>query len=243
MQRALSCFAASLRPQPPTSTHSARCSTACSPAEVPTRTSSDPITLSHLILSSEPWRPSLAALEALPGDREAGNHGEAGEGVIDFAAQLRTTPEKLSRALRGDLDTILLKALRKEPSRRYASAAELADDLGHHLQRRPVLARGDSAGYLVRRFLARNSRAVTSVAVVVAAMIALAGFYTVQLANERDRAQRAAPRKSQPSSPISSRAQRRSRAWANGSVPAICSTLARRGSSRTWPASLLYRRR
>jgi eukaryotic-like serine/threonine-protein kinase len=157
-------------------------------------TASDPITLSQLILSSEPPRPSLAALKPLPGDPDAGNHGETGEGVIDFAAQLRTTPEKLSRALRGDLDTILLKALRKEPSRRYASAAELADDLGRHLQRRPVLARGDSAGYLVRRFLARHSRAVTSAAVGVAAMIALAGFYTVQLANERDRAQREARR-------------------------------------------------
>jgi serine/threonine-protein kinase len=151
-------------------------------------TATDPITLSHAILANEPPRPSLAALEPLLGDREAG------AGVIDFAAELCTTPERLSRALRGDLDTILLKALRKEPARRYASAAELADDLGRHLQRRPVLARGDSAGYLVRRFLARHSRAVASAAVGVAAMIALTGFYTVQLADERDRAQREARR-------------------------------------------------
>lgn len=157
-------------------------------------TSTDPVTLSHAILSSEPPRPSLASLEPLPGDRDAGIPDEAGEGVGDFAGQLRTTPERLSRALRGDLDTIILKALRKEPARRYASAAELADDLGRHLQRRPVLARGDSSGYLVRRFLARHSRAVAGVAVGVAAMIALAGFYTVELATERDRAQREARR-------------------------------------------------
>lgn len=163
----------------------------------------DPVTLSRAILVSEPQRPSLAVLAPLPGDRDAGERAEydnasalaeAGDDTIPLAAQLRTTPEKLSRALRGDLDTILLKALRKEPARRYASAAELADDLGRHLQRRPVLARGDSAGYLVRRFLVRNGRAVAGAAAAVVAMIAMAGFYTAELASERDRAQREAQR-------------------------------------------------
>ncbi len=169
----------------------------------------DPVTLSRAILVSEPQRPSLAVLAPLPGDRDAGDRAdneqradsgnacalaESNEDAIHLAAQLRTTPEKLSRALRGDLDTILLKALRKEPSRRYASAAELADDLGRHLQRRPVLARGDSASYLLRRFLARHSKAVATTAIAVVAMIGLVGFYTAELANERDRAQREAQR-------------------------------------------------
>ncbi len=154
----------------------------------------DPVTLSREILVSEPQRPSLAVLAPLPGDGDASESDAAGTDTINFSAQLRTTPEKLSRALCGDLDTILLKALRKEPARRYASAAELADDLGRHLQRRPVLARGDSAGYLVRRFLARHSRAVSGVAVAAVAMIGLAAFYTAELASERDRAQREAQR-------------------------------------------------
>ncbi len=163
----------------------------------------DPVTLSRAILSSEPPRPSLAALAPLTGERDVDELGEDGnasdladsrEDAIDFAGQLRTTPEKLSRALRGDVDTILLKALRKEPARRYASAAELADDIGRHLEKRPVLARGDSAGYLVRRFLARRSRAVAGVAVALVTMVGLAGFYTVELAAERDRAQREARR-------------------------------------------------
>jgi eukaryotic-like serine/threonine-protein kinase len=156
----------------------------------------DPVTLSRAILLSEPQRPSLAVLAPLPGDGN-GNPSESDKAradLINFSAQLRTTPEKLSRALRGDLDTILLKALRKEPARRYASAAELADDLGRHLQRRPVLARGDSAGYLVRRFLARHSRAVTAAAIAAVALIALTAFHTAQLASERDRAQREAQR-------------------------------------------------
>ena len=163
----------------------------------------DPVTLSRAILVNEPQRPSQAVLAPPPANRDADAHAGngdagapagAGEDVIHLAAELRTTPEKLSRALRGDLDTILLKALRKEPARRYASAAELADDLGRHLQRRPVLARGDSASYLLRRFLARHSKAVAGTAAAVVAMIALVGFYTAELASERDRAQREAQR-------------------------------------------------
>jgi serine/threonine-protein kinase len=151
----------------------------------------DPVTLSRAILASEPVRPSLVVLEPLAGTADP---DEAGAVAIDFPAELRTTPEKLARKLRGDLDTILLKALRKEPARRYSSAAELADDLGRHLQRRPVMARGDSAGYLLRRFLARHRKSVASTAAAVVAMIGLAGFYTAELAAERDRAQREARR-------------------------------------------------
>lgn len=160
----------------------------------------DPVTLSRAILVSEPQRPSLAVLAPLPADRNAGEHARDDNAdapaadASDFAARLRTTPEKLSRALRGDLDTILLKALRKEPARRYASAAELADDIGRHLQHRPVLARGDSTGYLLRRFLARHSKSVAGTAAALVAMIGVVGFYTAELASERDRAQREAQR-------------------------------------------------
>ena len=62
----------------------------------------------------------------------------------------------LAKALTGDLDTIVLKALRKEPPRRYASAGEMADDLRRFLEGRPVLARPDTAGYRVRRFARRH---------------------------------------------------------------------------------------
>jgi serine/threonine-protein kinase len=75
------------------------------------------------------------------------------------AVQRSTAPapsrRKWGRALRGDLDTIVLKALRKEPERRYASVAELVDDIERHLDGRPVLARPDRwtyrAGKLARR--------------------------------------------------------------------------------------------
>ena len=57
------------------------------------------------------------------------------------------TVEKLSRMLAGDLDTIVMKALCKEPQRRYASVAEFAADIQHHLDGVPVVARRDSIAY------------------------------------------------------------------------------------------------
>ncbi len=153
----------------------------------------DPVTLAKAILGRELPRPSLAVLEP---------DGPAPDALspASFAAQLRSTPDKHSRALRGDLDTIILKALHKAPERRYVSAAELAADIDRHLQQQPVLARGDSAGYVLRRFLVRQRRAVASVATGLLVMIALAGFYTAELAAERDRAQREARRAEEVSS-------------------------------------------
>lgn len=59
-------------------------------------------------------------------------------------------------ALKGDLDNIVLKAMHRDPARRYRSAEQLAEDLQRHLQNRPVLARPDTIGYRVSRFAARN---------------------------------------------------------------------------------------
>ena len=66
-----------------------------------------------------------------------------------------------SRALRGDLDTIALMALRREPDRRYASVDRLGDDVRRHLEQRPVLARADSRIYRTRKFVRRQRVAVT----------------------------------------------------------------------------------
>jgi serine/threonine protein kinase len=62
----------------------------------------------------------------------------------------------LARCLRGDLDSIIMRAMQKEPARRYASMELLAEDLRRYLDHRPVGARGDSAGYRVARFIRRN---------------------------------------------------------------------------------------
>lgn len=82
------------------------------------------------------------------------------------------------RSLRGDLDAIVLQSLRKEPSRRYGSVDELAEDLRRHLQGRPVQARPDSLAYRTRMFLRRNALAVGATAMVALALIGATVFST-----------------------------------------------------------------
>jgi tRNA A-37 threonylcarbamoyl transferase component Bud32/TolB-like protein/Tfp pilus assembly protein PilF len=101
---------------------------------------------------------------------------------LDIAAAVRTTvPEPpsvstekiLRRQLRGDLDTIVLVALRKEPERRYASVDDLAADIRRHLHGLPIQARPDSVGYRAGKFLKRNRIALiaASAAVVVTSLL------------------------------------------------------------------------
>jgi serine/threonine protein kinase/tetratricopeptide (TPR) repeat protein len=81
-------------------------------------------------------------------------------------------PEKLRRRLAGDLDNIVLKALRKEPARRYASVEQLAEDLRRHLEGRPVIARSDTLGYRAGKFIQRHKAGVAAVLLIV---VTLAG--------------------------------------------------------------------
>jgi non-specific serine/threonine protein kinase/serine/threonine-protein kinase len=91
----------------------------------------------RLVLETEPARPS-----ALPAPVESG------------------LPYQPRRALRGDLDAVVSRAMAKEPERRYASAEELAGDLARHLGGQPVVAREPSLAYLVRKLAARHRTAV-----------------------------------------------------------------------------------
>ncbi len=103
-----------------------------------------------------------------------------------------TDPERLRRRLRGDLDTICLKALHDDPTRRYATAGELLDDLRRHRAGRPVRARPDTFAYRASRFVRRNRAAVAGTTVAGLLVLATAAGYTVRLAAERDRARLAA---------------------------------------------------
>jgi len=82
-----------------------------------------------------------------------------------------TSPERLKRALRGDLDTIVLTALQKDPGRRYATAAELADDLERYLEGRPVHAQADRWSYRATKFVRRHRLAVAAAAVAIASLL------------------------------------------------------------------------
>jgi hypothetical protein len=91
-----------------------------------------------------------------------------------------------ARELRGDLDTIVLKALNRDPRRRYASAQAMRDDLDRYLRHQPILARPDSLRYRLGKWLRRN-RTLAAVAGVAAIGLLLAALLVIQ---QRDRALR-----------------------------------------------------
>ncbi len=82
--------------------------------------------------------------------------------------------EKLSKQLNGDLDNIVLMALRKEPSRRYGSVNDLQEDVRRHLENIPVIARNDTVWYRATKFAARHRAGVAATAAV--ALILVAGI-------------------------------------------------------------------
>ena len=90
------------------------------------------------------------------------------DGVIRPASLVASQP--IARQLRGDLDTIIAKAVRKTPGERYATAQALQDDLLRYLNREPVHARRGAALYRVRRFVARNRVAAVAALAIVASL-------------------------------------------------------------------------
>ncbi len=88
------------------------------------------------------------------------------------AACRNTTLEKLRHTLRGDLDTIIAKAMKKNPAERYSSVMAFADDLQRYLDERPIAARPESLAYRALKFTRRNR---LSMALAAAVLIALVG--------------------------------------------------------------------
>jgi len=113
--------------------------------------------------------------------------GGALEGVARTHGAQSST---FTRALRGDLDWIVMKALEKDRERRYATALELADDIARHLGNEPVVASPPSTTYRLRKFMRRNRLAVGSGVVVsttlVAATIGLGVLYARALSSEAE---------------------------------------------------------
>jgi eukaryotic-like serine/threonine-protein kinase len=109
------------------------------------------------------------------------------------SAKRATSSEKLRRQLRGDLDTILAKTLKKDPFERYSSVADFGDDLRRYLRHEPIIARPDAVSYRLRKYARRHQ---LGVAVAAGAVLLLAGFSVIQaielrrITRERDRADR-----------------------------------------------------
>lgn len=122
-------------------------------------------------------------------DQEPPRASDASASVsADVAANRATTPEKLRRQLRGDLDRIISKAIKKNPAERYPSALAFADDLERYLDHRPVLARPDSLGYRTAKFVRRHRVAVAVAATAILATVA--GLAAILIQDRRVRTER-----------------------------------------------------
>jgi serine/threonine-protein kinase len=108
-----------------------------------------------------------------------------------LSAHRDSQPARLRRALRGDLDNIVIKALQKDEARRYATAAELGDDIGRFLEGLPVHAQPDRRMYRMAKFVRRHRVATAALGAAVVALVTgtgLALWQAERARTERDRA-------------------------------------------------------
>lgn len=132
-----------------------------------------PDEIARIICEAEPLRPSarIPVLRWRTADaKETKSGGRQTSGI-----ESKTNPKSQIRnlkSLRGDLDNIILKALQKNPSRRYASVEQLAGDIERHLEGLPVLARPDTFSYRLEKFVTRNRFAVMTGALILLILIA-----------------------------------------------------------------------
>ncbi|MFK8030035.1 MAG: tetratricopeptide repeat protein [Gammaproteobacteria bacterium] len=92
-------------------------------------------------------------------------------------------------SLRGDIDEIVMAALRKQPDERYVSAQAFADDIARYLAGEPVSVRGGHWAYVLRKFVRRHALSVAAAATLVVGAVAALGYHTDTVTKERDRAQ------------------------------------------------------
>jgi len=113
------------------------------------------VEMQRIIREQEPTKPSTK-LSTL------------GDTLTDIAKHRGCTPDLLRKAIRGDLDWIVMKSLEKDRIRRYDTAIHLAEEIQRHLEQKPVLARAPSTAYCLRKFLRRNRSRVIAVLTIMA---------------------------------------------------------------------------
>ena len=148
--------------------------------------SASQLELERSICISDPQRPSTAirrSMESEPAE---------GESTIAAIALARgIAPERLQKRLLGDIDAIVMRALRKEPQHRYGSVEQLAADVRRYLSREPVVARQGNWLYYSQRFVRRHTFGVSAGVFFIAVIIAFAVAMSMQnqrIAAERDKA-------------------------------------------------------
>jgi serine/threonine-protein kinase len=142
--------------------------------------------------TAQPWHTPVQRLRAVIETAPVPMSEAVRAADAELCARRGTSQRQLWRALRGDLDTIAAKALKKSPAERYAGAAALAEDLKRWRDGEPLLARPDSAGYRLRLFVRRHKLSVGAAAATALALIAgVVGttWQAVEAQRQRDRAQ------------------------------------------------------
>jgi serine/threonine protein kinase/tetratricopeptide (TPR) repeat protein len=150
----------------------------------PYRTKSmTPADMARATCEIEPERPSAMVARTLAGEKEADPEMITPESV----SRVREgSPDRLRKRLRGDLDNIVLMALRKEPLRRYPSVEQFSQDLQRHLDDIPVIARKDTLAYRTSKFVTRHKAGVAS-GVAVSLMLCVALAVTLREARIAER--------------------------------------------------------
>ncbi|MBP6002588.1 MAG: serine/threonine protein kinase [Pyrinomonadaceae bacterium] len=143
------------------------------------------------IMTEEPARPSSffgGTQQAIQGDTSPDDQRRTGGGSGNDAAGVHDR-----RSLEGDLDNIILKALRKEPERRYQSVQEFSEDIRRHLSGLPVTATADTRLYRLSKFVARHRMSVAAgsfAAVLIFAISGIAVWQGITANRERAKAER-----------------------------------------------------
>jgi serine/threonine protein kinase len=127
----------------------------------------------RVIRSEDPVRPSTRLRTMVEGE------------LINISQHRQSEPPKLIREVRGDLDWIVMKALEKDRTRRYATANGLAEDIQHYLANEGVLARPPSAVYKLRKLVARNKLLFAAIGAILISLLAGLSIAIRSLTKER----------------------------------------------------------
>ncbi len=146
-----------------------------------------PYDIVRAICEEEPTRPSTVVTQAADGSPSTDTAT-----AKDVSRARGLDAQQLRRTLRGELDAIILKALRKDPDARYATVEAFAEDVHRHLNNQPVQARSDTVLYRAQKFAGRHRWGVAAAACIVVLIVGYAITVTVQaqrIARERDKSE------------------------------------------------------
>ncbi|HKP73831.1 MAG TPA: protein kinase [Pyrinomonadaceae bacterium] len=134
-----------------------------------------PDEVARVICEEEPERPSTAVSRV---EEVAESNGAESKPITpESVSSVRDDqPDKLRRRLSGDLDNIVLMAMRKDPQRRYASVEQFSEDIRRHLEGLPVIARKDTLAYRSRKFVKRHKLGVAAAALILLTLVAGIGM-------------------------------------------------------------------